>query len=108
MAEKSGYKKRIAEQAKRLLESASGEFEKDAGDHGGASSTPNFAKWLDRTRKLYTQLDEAAKGWGRADIEEIVSSSRNAVTYGDPRQRAYFALYEDVLREVKKHRKQGA
>jgi hypothetical protein len=108
MAEKSGYKKRIAEQAKLLLDSVAGEFEKDRGEHGGAAEMPNFGKWLDRTRKLYTQLDEAAKGWSRADIEEIVSSSRNAVTFGDPRQRAYFALYEDVLREVKKHRKQGA
>lgn len=108
MAGKTGYKLRIDEQAKLLLASASAEFDKDKGEHGGASAAPNFGKWLDRTRKLFTQLDAAAKGWSRADIEEINASSRNAVVYGDPRESAYFALYKDVLHEVKKHRKQGA
>ena len=108
MAEKSGYKKMIAEQSKALLESTSGEFDKDKGEHGGASAAPNFGKWLDRTRKLFTQLDVVSKGWSRAEVEEINQSSRNAVAYGDPRESAYFALYKDVLHEVKKHRKQGA
>ena len=108
MAEKSGYKKMIAEQTKALLASASGEFEKDKGEHGGASEAPNFGKWLDRTRVLFTQLDVVSKGWSRAEVEEVNQSSRNAVTYGDPRESAYFAFYKDVLHEVKKHRKQGA
>jgi hypothetical protein len=108
MAEKSGYKKLVAEQSRELLAAAEAEYDKDKGEHGGASAEPNFAKWLDRTRKLFSQIDAIAKGWSRAQVEEINHSSRNAVTYGDPRESAYFALYKDVLHEVKKSRKQGA
>lgn len=108
MAEKSGYKKMIAEQTKTLLADSTKEFDADKGEHGGASPAPNFGKWLDRTRKLFTQLDGVSKRWSRAEVEEINQSSRNAVTYGDPRESAYFALYKDVLHEVKKLRKQGS
>jgi hypothetical protein len=107
VAEKSGYKKLIADQTKALLAAAGTEFDGDSGEHGGASAAPNFAKWLDRTRRLFTQIDGVSKGWSRAQVEEINQSSRNAITYGDPRESAYFALYKDVLHEVKKHRKQG-
>jgi len=107
MSEKSGYKKLVAEQAKALVDAVEEEFEKDSGEHGGASDQPNFAKWLDRTRKLFDQLDTLSKDWNRAQVEEINHASRNAVTYGDPKESAYFALYKDVVREVKKLRKHG-
>jgi len=108
MAEKSGYKKQVAEQAKALIETATPEYEKDDGDHGGASEAPNFSKWLDRTGKLLTQIEALSEKWSRAEIEEIQSSSRNAVAFGDPKESARFALLKDVLYEVKKRRKQGA
>lgn len=108
MADKTGYKKTVADQAKALVDAVGDEYGADSGEHGGASDAPNFAKWLDRTRKLFDQLDETSKGWSRAEVEEINSSSRNAVAYGDPKESAYFALYKDVLHEVKKLRKQGA
>jgi hypothetical protein len=108
MAEKSGYKKLVSEQAKTLNEAVSAEFEGDAEEHGGASDGANLAKWLDRTRRLFTQLDTVSKSWTRAEVEEINQSSRNSISYGDPKESAYFALYKDILREVKKVRKQGA
>ena len=107
MAEKSGYKKLVAEQAKALMEAVEKDFDGDAEENGGASDSPNFAKWLDRTRRLFDQVDALAKGWSRAEIEDINQSSRNAVAYGDPKESAYFALYKDVLHEVKKLRKHG-
>ncbi len=107
MAEKSGYRKLVVEQAKILIEGVSAEFDGDAEEHGGSSGTPNLAKWLDRTRRLFTQLDGLSKGWNRAQVEEINQSSRNAITYGDPKESAYFALYKDIIHEVKKLRKQG-
>ena len=43
--------------------------------------------------------------WSRSDIEMVKQNSRNAVTYGDPRESAYFAYYKDLLRELKKLQK---
>ncbi len=108
MAEKSGYKKLVTEQAKALISTVSSEFEGDKGEHGGASETPNFSLWLDSTGKLIAQIETLAVKWGRGEIEEINSSSRNAVAFGDPKESARFALLKDVLHEVKKQRKQGA
>ena len=108
MADKSGYKKLVTEQAKALLEATSSEFEKDSGEHGGGSGSPNFAQWLDRTGKLVSQVEALSEKWNRAEVEEIQSNSRNAVAYGDPKESARFALLKDVLHEVKKMRKQGA
>ena len=108
MAEKSGYKKLVAEQAKILIENISTDFEDDADEHGGGSERPNLAKWLDRTNKLHAQLTELSKGWNRAQVEEINNSSRNSVAFGDPKESAQFALLKDILREIKRQRKQGA
>lgn len=108
MAEKSGYKKLVSEQAKTLIAAVSSEYEADKGEHGGASDSPNFSLWLDTTGKLVTQIETLAAGWGRGDIEIIQTNSRNAVTFGDPKESARFALLKDVLHEVKKQRKQGA
>lgn len=101
----SDYRDLVVEEAKTFLQSVEPEFETDSAGFGGKSESPNFAKWLDESRKLFTRLDEITKSWGRAEAEMVKAGSRNAVAYGDPKEAAYFAYYKDVLAELKKLRK---
>jgi len=99
------YKKMVATEAQEFLDKLGGEFQDDAGDHGGKSETPNLSRWLDRTRRLFEHLDVVTKSWKRAEIETVRNASRNSVAYGDPKEAAYFAYYKDIVAEVKKRSK---
>lgn len=98
----SDYKNMVRNAAKEFGKSELANFADDAEEFGGKSEAPNLGKWLDRTRKLFEHIDGVSKSWTRADATMVQQSSRNSVTYGDPKQAAYFAFYEDVLHEVKK------
>lgn len=103
----SDYRDMVQEEAKAFYEEVRPDYEKDKEEHGGASDRPNLAKWLDRTRRLLDRLDKTSKSWGRSEAAMITQSSRNGVTYGDPKESAYFAFHKDVLAELKKLRKSG-
>ncbi|MFQ5654848.1 MAG: hypothetical protein ACE5GW_08970 [Planctomycetota bacterium] len=104
----SPYQKMVHEEAQRFFEECYPIFEKDEKEFGGASDESNLPKWLDRTRKLFDRVDEISKGWSRSDAMMIQQNSRNSVSYGDPKESAYFAFYKDVVKEMKKLRKTGA
>ena len=101
----SQYQKKVREDAKNFFKTSIPVFESDEGDHGGKSAAPNLMKWLDETGKLKTHIDGIAKDWGRGEVEMVQSNSRNAVTYGDPRESAFFAFFKDLQHEIKKLRK---
>ena len=103
----SEYQKMVRNEAKTFYKSVQPTYADDDGEFGGKSEQPNLSKWLDRTRKLFEHLDSVSKSWGRADAEMINTESRNSVTYGNPKESAYFAFYKDILRELKKLRKAG-
>ncbi|MGE3166474.1 MAG: hypothetical protein AB7O52_16360 [Planctomycetota bacterium] len=99
------YQKMVKQEAQSFYDEAMPQFQEDAGEHGGRSDKPNLTLWLDRTRRLFERLDGIAKGWGRAESAMVNQSSRNSVSFGDPKESAYFAFYKDVLAELKKLRK---
>lgn len=99
------YQKMVREEAQSFYEEAGPQFQEDAGEHGGRSEKPNLTLWLDRTRRLFDRLDVTCKNWGRAESTMVNQSSRNSVTFGDPKESAYFAFYKDVVAELKKLRK---
>ncbi|MCA8959844.1 MAG: hypothetical protein KDC38_05000 [Planctomycetes bacterium] len=99
------YKKTVSEEAQSFLEKLGDDFDSDSGEHGGKSDKPNLSLWLDRTRRLFDHLDGVTKEWARADVESVRTSSRNVVSYGDPKEVAYNAYYQDVLAELKKRHK---
>lgn len=101
----SEYHEKVEEEASRFLEQNLPDFEKDEGEFGGASGTPNLSRWIDRTGRLTRVVEEASKGWSRKDLTWIKENSRNSVPYGDPLSSAFAAFYKDVLREIKKLRK---
>ena len=99
------YQEMVQGEAKSFFAEVRPTFEKDKKEFGGASDDANLSKWLDRTRKLFERLDEVKKGWTRVEAEMIRSNSRNSVSYGDPKESAYFAYYKDILQELKKLKK---
>ena len=101
----SDYQKMVKGEAKSFLDEQNPAFESDSEEFGGKSDSPNFAKWLDRTKRLSDRVEGVSKEWSRAEIEMIKASSRNAVQYGDPREAAFTAFIQDVLHELKKLRK---
>ena len=101
----SEYQKKVRKEATSFFETNIAFFEKDEGDHGGKSSAPNLMKWIDETGKLKEYIDGLAKDWGRGEVEMIQSNSRNKVTYGDPRESAFFAFFKDLQHEIKKLKK---
>ena len=101
----SEYQKMVHEEAKTFLKTVSPDYDGDDGEFGGKSDQPNFAKWLDRTRKLFERIDEVSKSWGRLEAQMVTQNSRNAVQFGSPKESAYFAYHKDVLQELKKLRK---
>lgn len=101
------YQKMVRDEAKTFYENVQSTYAEDDGEFGGKSEKQNLSKWLDRTRKLFEHLDQVSKSWSRVDAEMINSSSRNSVSYGNPKESAYFAYYKDILRELKKLRKAG-
>ncbi len=104
----SDYKSMVQNEAKEFTKSGLPSFVDDTEEFGGKSPSPNLAKWLDRTRKLFDHIDGVSKSWGRADALMIQQSSRNSVPYGDPKESAYFAFYKDMLQEIKKLHKAQA
>ena len=101
----SEYQKMVREEARTFNQDAGPQFDTDGEEHGGKSEKPNFAKWLDRTRKLFAHLDNLSKSWTRAEVEMVKQSSKNAVPYGNPKESAYFAFHKDLSLELKKIRK---
>ena len=102
------YQKLVRQEAVAFYEETHALFQGDKGEHGGASDSPNLGRWLDRTRKLFERLDRTSKGWGRAERTLVTQNSRNSLSYGDPKEQAYFAFYKDVLAELKKKMRGGA
>ncbi len=98
----SDYKKLVRDTAKSFLEDNKQRFAEDKEEHGGAAEKPNLSLWIDRTRCLFEIVDGISKDWTRAEETMVTQSSRNAVTYGEPSKRAYYAFYEDILRDIKK------
>ncbi len=101
----SEYKTLLRDEAKKFLETIGALFDADGEEHGGRSKAPNLALWLDRTGRLNERVSALSRDWNRTQVELVQSNSRNAVTYGDPKESAYRAFHRDLLQELKKLRK---
>ncbi len=97
------YRELVKSEARTFFKENHEEFVSDEGEFGGASSSPNFLKWLDRTRKLNGVVEKTVARWGPKEFQWVQSNTRNpAPIGGDPRSNAFGSFYLDVLHELKK------
>lgn len=96
------YHELIHTEAKELFAQISDKFQKDAGEHGGASDQPNLARWLEANGELARHVEKKSKTWTKKDVLLVNENSRHRVPYGDPHDSAYGAFYKDILLELKK------
>ena len=100
----SDYQDQIKKEAKVFYVAAVAEFEQDDAEFGGRSDAPNLAKWIDRTEKLSTRVQEISAKWGHKDFLWVKSNTRNKSPHGggDPRSNAFASYLKDVRQEIKK------
>jgi hypothetical protein len=96
------YHDTVTEEATKLFNQCAESFQKDAGEHGGASNRPNLALWLDRTGILSKHLEALTKSWTMKDYLWVNEHTRHRVAFGDPKDNAFGAFYKDILLELKK------
>ncbi len=96
------YQDLVKREAKAFFEAHRAAFAEDAGDFGGKSSAPNFARWVDRTGKLSERIAELMKSWGSKEFHWVQANTRNKNPHGDLRGNSFGSLLQDVRQELKK------
>lgn len=103
------YQELVKKESTKFFEEHHPTFLGDADKFGATSDSPNFLKWLDRTAKLNTVVEDIVANWGLKDFHWVQSGTRNkAPQGGDPRSNSYGSFYSDIVHELKKLKKKAA
>lgn len=98
----SEYQDLVRREAKAFFEANHPLFAEDAGEFGGKSAAPNFARWVDRTGKLSERIAEVMRPWGPKELHWVQTNTRNKNPHGDLRGNSFGSLLQDVRQELKK------
>ena len=98
----SDYRDLVKKEAKAFYEENRKTFDEDAGEFGGKSASPNFARWIDRTEKLASRIGELSGKWGLKEFHWVQANTRNKNPHGDPRSNSFASFLQDVRMELKK------
>lgn len=98
----SDYQDLVRKEAKAFYDANHEAFQNDAEEFGGKSTSPNFAKWMDRTEKLSARVGEIAEKWGTKDLHWVQTNTRNKNPHGDLRSNSFGSFLQDIRQEVKK------
>jgi hypothetical protein len=98
----SDYRDLVKKEARAFYEANRQAFDEDAGEFGGKSTSPNFARWIDRTEKLAARINELQGKWGSKEFHWVQANTRNKNPHGDPRSNSFASLLQDVRMEIKK------